>query len=687
LTEKREGAKNSLFFFTFNPVNHLIHKVTRHLFNPVKSILYSWSIFGVLILGCILFPFKAVSQEDSLLKVLKQNRTDSSKVGVLIELSTLMQDSDLKRAEEYANQSLEISQKGNYLKGIAESYRYLGLAQFYQAHYGEAVDSWQRSLTMYDSIDDRKNVARMYSNIGAVYESQSDDPMALEYNLKSQKVAEEIGDTTRLMSALTNIGVIYGKKKQTYDKGIDFSSQALVFAQQTSNNEMESKISTNLGEIYFEQGKDSLALQYFENAISGYKGSEALSPALLNIGKVYARRQDFMLAENYQKQAYAIAEKLDSKRDMATALINLALTYDNKGETNKALEAYEKARIISETIDVPEELKKTYTGLAKIYSQLKNYEKAFEYQSKLNDVKDTLYNIEYQQKMSGQLFAYEIEKKQDQITILNKDKELQEIDLQKQKFAKNAFMAGLILIFIIAFIIFKNYRAKVKTNKILDRQKVEIESLLLNILPQEVATELQKDGHATPRSYDSVSVLFTDFKGFTTIAEGMKPHDLVAELNTFFVAFDDIIERNNLEKIKTIGDAYMCAGGIPTPNSTHPTDIILAGLQIQEFMEQHNLKRKENNLPVWGLRVGIHTGPITAGVVGRKKYAYDIWGNAVNIASRMESNGEVGKVNISEATYNLVKDQFEFIHRGKISAKNIGEIDMFFVEMPKQIIA
>ncbi len=628
---------------------------------------------------CLFVPIKLWGQEDSLLKVLQQAGTDSTKVAVLIELSTLMQDTDLKKAESYAKQSIEISESAKYLKGIAESYRYVGLAQFYQGLYGEAVNSWQKSLAMYDSIGDRTNVARMYSNIGAVYESQSDDPKALEYNLKSQKVAEEINDTTRLMSALTNIGVIYGKKRQTYDKGIEYSTRALDFAKKVGNNEMESKISTNLGEIYFELGRDTLALQFFENAVTGYKGSEALSPALLNIGKVYAQRNDFLLAENYQKQALAIAEKLDSKRDMATALLNLASAYDKKGESDKALESYEKAKDISLSIDVPEELKRAYTGLAKIYSDRKDFKQAYKYQSLLNDVKDTLYNIEYQQKMSGQLFAYEIEKKQNQITILNKDKELQEIDLQKQKFAKNAFMAGLILIFIIAFIIFRNYQAKVKTNKILDRQKVEIENLLLNILPQEVANELQKNGQATPRSYESVSVLFTDFKGFTTIAEGMAPHELVAELNTFFVAFDDIIEKNNLEKIKTIGDAYMCAGGIPTTNNTHPIDIINAGLQIQQFMADHNSKRKEKGLPVWGLRVGVHTGPITAGVVGRKKYAYDIWGNTVNVASRMESNGEVGKVNISSATFELIKNNFNCTHRGKISAKNIGEIDMYFV--------
>jgi class 3 adenylate cyclase len=179
--------------------------------------------------------------------------------------------------------------------------------------------------------------------------------------------------------------------------------------------------------------------------------------------------------------------------------------------------------------------------------------------------------------------------------------------------------------------------------------------------------------------------LFTDFKGFTTIAKDMTPTELVAELNEFFVAFDDIIEKNGLEKIKTIGDAYMCAGGIPTTNKTHPVDIVRAGLQIQEFMNHHSVKRVEKGLQPWGLRVGIHTGPVTAGVVGRKKYAYDIWGSAVNIASRMESSGDVGKVNISAATYDLVKDVFPCSHRGKISAKNVGEIDMYFVESEELI--
>jgi len=239
---------------------------------------------------------------------------------------------------------------------------------------------------------------------------------------------------------------------------------------------------------------------------------------------------------------------------------------------------------------------------------------------------------------------------------------------------------GLGLVFLIAVLIFRNYRVKAKTNKILDRQKDEIEHLLLNILPSEVAKELQVNGHATPRNYESVSVMFTDFKGFTTIADKLSPQVLVEELNTCFMAFDNIIGHYNLEKIKTIGDSYMCAGGIPTPDEQHVYNIIDASLEIQRYIVQNNLRRRESGLEPWDLRIGIHVGPVVAGVVGKKKYAYDIWGSTVNIASRMESNGEPGQVNISADTYEMVKDKYTCTYRGKIYAKNVGEIDMYFVQ-------
>jgi class 3 adenylate cyclase len=224
------------------------------------------------------------------------------------------------------------------------------------------------------------------------------------------------------------------------------------------------------------------------------------------------------------------------------------------------------------------------------------------------------------------------------------------------------------------------YRYVKRTNKIIQAEKDRSEELLLNILPRETAKELELNGSARPRYYESVTVLFTDFKGFSAIAGTLTPQELVAELNDYFVAFDEIVGQNNLEKIKTIGDAYMCAGGIPSANTTHPLNAVKAAMAMQEFMRRKGEERRNKGLISWELRIGIHTGPIVAGVVGKKKYAYDIWGDTVNIASRMESGGEPGRVNISAATYALVRNQFACTHRGKISAKNIGEIDMYFVD-------
>jgi class 3 adenylate cyclase len=202
-------------------------------------------------------------------------------------------------------------------------------------------------------------------------------------------------------------------------------------------------------------------------------------------------------------------------------------------------------------------------------------------------------------------------------------------------------------------------------------------------LPETTAAELKATGKAKAKNYDSVTVLFTDFKNFTAVSEQLNAEQLVAELNKCFMAFDEITDRHNLEKIKTIGDAYMCAGGIPETNSTHPIDAVSAGLEMVKAMIKYQEERIKEGQPIFQVRVGIHTGPLVAGVVGTKKFAYDIWGDTVNTASRMESSGEPDRVNVSEATWELVKDQFEGEHRGKIAAKNKGNIDMYFITEKK----
>ncbi|MFW6327075.1 MAG: adenylate/guanylate cyclase domain-containing protein, partial [Bacteroidota bacterium] len=216
-----------------------------------------------------------------------------------------------------------------------------------------------------------------------------------------------------------------------------------------------------------------------------------------------------------------------------------------------------------------------------------------------------------------------------------------------------------------------------------EAEKQKADNLLLNILPYEVALQLKSKGEAKPRNYRMVSVLFADFKSFSRNSLTLDPRELVSILDEYFKKFDEIIEPHNLEKIKTIGDAYMCAGGLPLRNKSNPINAVLAGIQIQDYMNKINDQKILNNEQIWELRLGIHTGPVIAGVVGSKKFAYDIWGKTVNIASRMESIGHVGMVNISGNTYQHVKEYFDCVYRGKIEARNIGKIDMYFVNSLK----
>ena len=214
----------------------------------------------------------------------------------------------------------------------------------------------------------------------------------------------------------------------------------------------------------------------------------------------------------------------------------------------------------------------------------------------------------------------------------------------------------------------------------LKREREKINSLLLNILPSKIVDEMNSTGGSIPTQFEKVSVLFTDFTNFNEMSAEISATELLADLNECFIAFDEIADRHNMEKIKTIGDVYMCAGGIPTKNISNPVDAVYTALAIKNWVRDWNESRVESNKTPWEIRIGVHTGDVIAGVIGKKKIQYDLWGDAVNIASRMVSHGETGAINISEQTYDQVKENFTCVSSSLKEIKNRGQIKMYTVE-------
>lgn len=617
------------------------------------------------------------------LEYMVSNTADSpEKVNTLIELAAAYYRSEASRSVEYGQQARDLAAAIQDTNGMAYAYKCIGLGYYFQGNYIEATLNWQQALRFFEAMENRNGVSNMLNNLGAVYFNEGDNNKAIEYYVESLRVSEEVGDSLRIVTALVNIGAVYIAKRATHGMALDYYMRALPLSEALGDHDAIGTSAVNMGQIYLGMEDDTSALFYFSKALDAFKRSEAgnVPYAMLSLGRVYSFRKEFDKAIELQTEAMELAGSNNATLEVAQAALGLADTYTDKGDIAMAIKFYKYAMERSKEIGASYTLQDSYNGLAQSYADVEDYPKAFEYQSLYNNIKDTLYNAEMDKRIQALTLNFEIEKKQGQIDLLTVDQELKESVIQRQKLQRNAVAITGVLMLLLAVGMLNRYRYVRKTKKIIEYEKDRSEQLLLNVLPAETAEELKEKGSATPKHYDMVSVLFTDFKGFTKIAEKLSPQELVAELDACFHQFDKIIDKYGLEKIKTIGDAYMCAGGIPVANTTNPQDVVLAALEIKEYMEQLKAFRMSKGKDFWELRIGIHTGSVVAGVVGKNKFAYDIWGDAVNTASRMESSGIPGKVNISGSTYELIKDRFRCTYRGQVHAKNKGEIDMYIVE-------
>jgi class 3 adenylate cyclase len=467
------------------------------------------------------------------------------------------------------------------------------------------------------------------------------------------------------------------KQNLNYQKAIRYYKYAINLSKALNNQSLLANSHKEIGVYYKKFKKYGEAFTELKTASKYYKSRrnwEGYSSTLYLIGEIHEASNRKSSAIDTYKLALKYAQQYGIVNVVSRANQRLAELSGNKAEA-KRYKRYAKATESSaERYNLAQEQEARIDSLLLLSDSL-------------ND-NNTLLKQKEEIAMSKVLQQEESKRAMEQLL---EDEKLKTENATLQITILLGGVGTLLLLVVIAILM---VRSKQNTNKKLAKQNNEIEKqkseiekekaksdeLLLNILPESTAQELKEKGFATPQRYDMVSVLFTDFKGFTSLSEQLSPEELVQELDTCFLAFDEILEKHNLEKIKTIGDAYMCAGGLPKANVTNPIDAVRAALDIQAFMETFKRERVADNRPFFEARVGVHTGAVVAGVIGKKKFAYDIWGDAVNIASRMESSGEVGKVNISGTTYEIVREHFNTTYRGKIAAKNKGEVDMYFVE-------
>ncbi len=617
--------------------------------------------------------------------IIQIGKKDTVHLQALLDLGTALFRFEPDSTIYYSMKAQLLATELNDQKRLAYALKNIGLAYFIQGDYLEVLNYWKQSLGIFESIEDRVGESNLLSNIGAVYFNQGDHPRALDYYLKSLDISQELGNKLRIATALINIGAVYNEEEKTQDNALEFLLRALKISEELDDQETVGTSSTNIGEIYLNKKQYLPALFYFEKAVDAFKKTGGNIAIALNfIGKTYAAEKKYAKAIQYQREAYQTAKDRNAKSEMTKALVSLGDVYKEQRLFGQSIDQYNQAINLAEELDSRLDLQKAYSNLSEIYLQTNDYRKAFAFQRKLTSINDTIYNSEREWRVNMLQFQLDLEKKEGEIEILNKESDLHEVEIQRASILRNFLFAGAGFLLIIVFGVYYQYRFARKSNKIISEERNKSEKILLNILPKETAEELKQYGSVKAKKFDKVTVLFADIKHFTAIADSTPAENLVNSLDYYFRNFDEIMGRNNMEKIKTIGDAYMCAGGLPIPNKTNPGDAVKAAVEMIEFTQSVKDLNPEGILH-FDFRIGIHTGPVLAGVVGTKKFQYDIWGNAVNIASRLESASVPGKINISESTYQEIKKLYDCEFRGEIEVKRGQKFRMYFLEQPAQV--
>lgn len=606
-----------------------------------------WVLIPVLLLPAALMAQKRVGQAriDSLLSELSKAERDTNEVKILNSLSfaySLVQpDSGLR----VGKQALRLAQEIEWIPGVARAHKNLAENLEAQSNHARALEHLLEALKLYESLGSLNNVTIVRNTLGNVYTALDDHDAALAQYHLVLALGKKLNKPLVQASAETNIGRVCTNQKK-YTEALAHYDKALAIYNAARDTANAMLVLGNVCSVYRKTGEYEQALVNYHMALRYHRSHGLKVGATQNLhglGYIYSlialdttgrafsdslRNKTEMLdkSERYLREALAAYEQAGDLSGISLSSKDLSYVYDRQGRTKEALAFYRQAVALN----------------------------------------DSVFSEANREKIAALV-------KQQQEDLKQKQIDLQRSELSKAKQQQWFLICGLaaLLLFGVAVTFFMfNLR----------KEKVRSEHLLHNILPLNTANELKTYGHAKPRRYDCVTVVFTDFKEFAKLAERLSPEETVSLIHHYFTAFDRIVKQHGLEKIKTIGDAYMAAAGVPVEDPYHALHAVKASIAIRDFVKREIETRVLSNQPYFDIRIGVHTGPVVAGIVGESKFAYDIWGETVNLAARMESSADTGRVNISGATYKLIKDKFICDQRGAVEVKHGGLVEMYFVE-------
>ncbi len=526
-------------------------------------------------------------------------------------------------------QNLKYAQSLKDKAAEAEAHYYI--AKFYIAGptgYSDALPEILKALTIFEELNDTKGKSKCYMQLGLIgYMTHY-----YEDAIKNFKLSLDLNEyaTSRYLMAISYAEI------DSFSQAKKHFNRALLSFKQAHKTKNIQECYMYLGLMYIKEGLMDSAFYYL---------SKTLKKSGKDFNKYHARPLAIL------SEYYLAAENLDSAEYCALKSLELS------SEQNEYL-----SPLISTK------------SLSTVYYRKKDFEKAHNYLRAHVSLQSIDFQDGARQKITEMQTIFEFKKK------IREEEIRHEEEIRKKNRTRNLMLIASVFVLLLAGGLWSRLNYVRRTKSELQKEKNISENLLLNILPAKIALELKTKGKAEAQNFELASILFTDFKDFTEFSAKLSASDLVKEINLCFEAFDGIIEKYGIEKIKTIGDSYMAAGGLPIPSGNSVKNTLLAAIELQEFIEKRKMKLQALGQAAFEMRVGIHTGPVVAGIVGIKKFQYDIWGDTVNTASRMESCGAVGKVNISEATFQLLKNDscFKFEARGKVAVKGKGEMAMYF---------